>query len=306
MTALLQFNEQSIHFRLDRFTSVVILPKVVELRYFVLLQQLQQMMIHVGLGGFEQLGGGVGVDHLDQLLLVELFLPVVDQNVENLLFPLVPVLDVELDLIFWTMDDVAVAGVHHRRFQIGNVTQRVHVVVQILEDRRSLPQDAVAAEYRVLLDQVEHYVVGGVSGGVNHADCGALYCEFLTVLQEFDGTTIGDVLPFAPRVLPHLGVLRFLFDVEDVGETPDVVVVPMRDEDMGEVDIFVLQDAHQVVDVLRDVGVAGVDKNASRIVYFFVSLRSKGRDLGTKLGVYQSHRPLHAQTKTDKSRASLL
>jgi hypothetical protein len=47
-----------------------------------------------------------------------------------------------------------------------------------------------------------------------------------------------------------------------------VVVVPMRDEDMGEVDIFVLQDAHQVVDVLRDVGVAGVDKNASRIVYF--------------------------------------
>jgi hypothetical protein len=232
MTALLQFNEQSIHFRLDRFTSVVILPKFVELRYFVLLQQLQEMMIHVGLGGFEQLGGGVGVDHLDQLLLVELFLPVVDQNVENLLFPLVPVLDVELDLIFWTlqhnktinmlwttlstdnkleletyMDDVAVAGVHHRRFQIGNVTQRVHVVVQILEDRRSLPQDAVAAEYRVLLDQVEHYVVGGVSGGVNHADCGALYCEFLTVLQKFDGTTVGDVLPFAPRVLPHLGVL---------------------------------------------------------------------------------------------------
>ena len=41
-----------------------------------------------------------------------------------------------------------------------------------------------------------------------------------------------------------------------------MVVVPVGDEDVRQVDVLVLEDALEVVDVLGDVGVAGVDEDA--------------------------------------------
>lgn len=105
------------------------------------------------------------------------------------------------------MNDIAVTGVYHRRLDVRNLLQRVHVVVQILEHRRPLAQDAVAAEYCVFFDQVEDDVVGGVAGGVDDAEGGALDEELLAVFQELNGGAVGDVVAFGARVLPNLSVL---------------------------------------------------------------------------------------------------
>lgn len=98
------------------------------------------------------------------------------------------------------------SGIDDARVQIEDRLQRPHVIVQILEDGGALAQNAVAAEDRVLLQQMQYDVVRGVARRVDYADSRAFDGKFLSVLQEFELRVLRQDVSFCSRVFPYLAV----------------------------------------------------------------------------------------------------
>src|SRR5438874_3819347 len=98
--------------------------------------------------------------------------------------------DVLLDPAGTVLDDRPVRRVDPANPERLESRERIHVVEKISvagrDDRRGSGENHVAREQRLFLDEVKAEVVGGVTGGVNGDQGGAVALDLLAVTQIMD------------------------------------------------------------------------------------------------------------------------